>query len=150
MNIDRNPVVTFGNFNAPTQTLRRSCEELYTRVQREKKGDPELLMFFVKGKNPIMYDQLKQWCDTVAGVRSQAVDGFNVIQKGGDRAFHANLLLKVNSKLGGTTVTLQNPMTTANAPTVWVFEMNANGRCLLVLMFLMRHRGQRHLASRLW
>ena len=118
MSIDRTPVVTYGNFNAPLNAVHRSCEELYTRVAKERGGPPELLMFFIKGKSQIMYENIKSYCDTVRGVQSQAVDSFNVQKKGGDRAFHANLLLKVNSKLGGTTVTLTNPVTTSSVPTV--------------------------------
>jgi hypothetical protein len=122
MNIDRYPVITFGNFNAPQNAVHRACEELFTKVEREKGGPPEMLMFFVKGKSPIMYEHIKQWCDTIKGVQSQAVDGGNVISKGHDRAFHANLLLKMNTKLGGTTVTLQTPLTTEKVPTVRVFS----------------------------
>ena len=118
MLIDRSPIVTYGNFNAPLQAVNRSCDELYARVTKEKGGSPELLMFFIKGKSPIMYENIKSFCDTVRGVPSQAVDSFNAMKKGGDRAFHANLLLKVNSKLGGTTVTLSNPLTNASVPTV--------------------------------
>ena len=118
MFIDRSPVVTYGNFNAPVQAVNRSCDELYARVTRDKGSPPELLMFFIKGKSPIMYENIKSFCDTYRGVPSQAVDCFNAMKKGGDRAFHANLLLKVNSKLGGTTVTLSNPLTNASVPTV--------------------------------
>jgi hypothetical protein len=119
MNVDRNPVVTYGMFNAPLQQVHRSCEELYNRVQKEKGGAPEMLMFFIKGKSPIMYEHIKQYCDTIRGVQSQVVDSFNAQKKGGDRAFHANLLLKINSKLGGTTVTLQTPICTSAFPTVY-------------------------------
>jgi hypothetical protein len=119
MSIDRNPVITYGNFNAPLGAVHRSCEELYNRVAREKGGAPELLMFFIKGKSPIMYEHIKSYCDTVRGVQSQAVDSFNAMKKGGDRAFHANLLLKVNSKLGGMTVTLSSPVTNSSVPTVF-------------------------------
>lgn len=121
MNIDRNPSITYGNFNAPQQSVHRSCEDLYNRVQKEKGGPPEMLMFFIKGKSSIMYEHIKQYCDTIKGVQSQVVDSFNAQKKGGDRAFHANLLLKMNSKLGGTTVTLQTPLSGPAIPTVWYF-----------------------------
>jgi len=76
-------------------------------------------MFFINGKSMINYEQIKFWADTVKGVVSQAVDRNNVLgRKGDDPAFHANLLLKINTKLGGTTVTLQNPITTSATPTV--------------------------------
>jgi hypothetical protein len=125
MTIDRSPVMTYGNFNAPQQSVHRSCEELYSRVTKEKGGPPELLMFFIKGKSPIMYEHIKQWCDTIKGVQSQVVDANNALMKGGDRAFHANLLLKINTKLGGTTVTLSAPLTNETVPTVWTL---GNGR----------------------
>src|SRR5579859_4140941 len=120
MTISPNPIVAYGNFNAPLPAVHRACEELYNRVARERGGTPELLMFFIKGKSPIMYEHIKNYCDTIRGVQSQAVDSFNAIKKGGDRAFHANLLLKVNSKLGGTTVTLSNPITNSQTPTVCI------------------------------
>ena len=148
MNIDRNPIVTYGNFNAPQAAVHRSCDELYNRVAKEKGAPPEMLMFFIKGKSAITYEHIKLFCDTVRGVQSQAVDAFNVIRKGGDRAFHANLLLKINAKLGGTTVTLQNPITTSHTPTVLrplPSLYSGNGRCLLVRMYLMLLLGQRPL-----
>ena len=118
MRIDRNPVIDYGNFNAPQQSIHRDCENLYNRVQREKGGPPELLMFVIKGKNSVVYEHIKQFCDNVKGVQSQALDGFNVQRKGGERAYHANLLLKVNTKLGGTTVTLKQNFTDKARPTV--------------------------------
>jgi hypothetical protein len=118
MSVDRNPIVEFGNFNAPTESIHRDCEALYTRIQREKRGAPELMMFVIKGKSPVMYETVKAFADTVRGVSSQVVNGQNVFTKGGDRAYHANLLLKVNIKLGGTTVSLSAPVTQANIPTV--------------------------------
>lgn len=123
MRVDRTPVIVFGNFNAPQQAIHRSCDELYTKIEREYRGAPELLMFIIKGKGSVIYEIVKQYCDTIRGVQSQGVDSVNVQRKCGDRAFHANLLLKMNSKLGGTTVTLQNPITDSRAPTVlslWV------------------------------
>jgi hypothetical protein len=149
MNIDRNPTVTFGNFNAPQAAVHRACEELYTRVQREKGGEPQLLMFFVKGKSAIMYEHVKQWCDTIKGVHSQAVDGGNVITKGGDRAFHANLLLKINTKLGGTTVALQYPLTSEKHPTVYSHG-GPNVRCILGLMSPMQLLDLNLLLLRRW
>jgi len=118
MKIDYNPVVMYGNFNAPQQSIYRDCDELFNRITREKKGPPEMLFFVIKGKSAIIYEHVKQYCDTVKGVQSQAVDGFNVMKKGGDRSYHANLLLKVNSKLGGTTVVLETNFTDAQNPTV--------------------------------
>jgi Piwi domain len=118
MNVDRNPVVTYGNSNAPAAALQRSAEELFNKVKGQKGGQPELLMFILRGKSTFTYEALKQYADTVAGVPSQAVDSMNVQKKGGDRSFHANLLLKVNTKLGGTTVTLQNAISNKQRPTV--------------------------------
>jgi len=118
MRIDRNPVVVYGNVNSPQQAIHRSCDELYDKISREKGGAPQLLMFIIRGKSSIMYEIVKQYADTVKGVQSQVIDGFNAQRKGGDRSYHANLLLKVNTKLGGTTVTLQTAVTGKNVPTV--------------------------------
>jgi Piwi domain len=130
MQIDRNPIVGYGNFNAPQDSIHRECENLYNRVAKEKRGNPEMLMFVIKGKNSIIYEHIKQFCDNVKGVQSQVLDGFKVIQKGSDRAYHANLLLKVNAKLGGTTVALQKHFTDARTPTVLFSFLVADKRYL--------------------
>jgi hypothetical protein len=122
MKIDRNPVVTYGNGNAPQQSIHRDCEELYTRVTRQKDGPPEMLMFVIKGRGAVLYEMIKQYCDTSKGVPSQALDAFNVIRKGGDRSYLGNLLLKVNAKLGGTTVALHSNFTDSKIPTVIFFD----------------------------
>ena len=118
MQIDRKPVIEYGNFNASAQLIHTTCETLFNKVERERGGPPEMLMFIIKGRNPVIYDHVKQFCDIERGVQSQALDSFNVQRKGGDRAYHANLLLKVNTKLGGTTVTLKNNFTGQDNPTV--------------------------------
>jgi len=150
MQIDRNPVVLYGNFNAPLNVVHRSCEDLYTRVQRDKGGPPDLLMFVIRGKTQVIYEQIKQWCDTIRGVQSQAVDGSNVQRKGGDRAFHANLLLKINAKLGGTTVALHGGFTDARTPTVITYLTNVKERCLSALMSPMQHRDLKLPLLRQW
>ena len=125
MKIDRKPVVSFGNFNASPQQIHAACEDLYTKVQGQKGGPPEMLMFVIKGKSTVMYEYIKQFCDNVKGVQSQALDSFNVQRKGGDRAYHANLLLKINTKLGGTTVVLTEAFTNRGHPTVcFLFTLN--------------------------
>ena len=121
MRIDRNPVVTYGNFNAPQAAVHRDCEDLYNRVVREKNGPPEMLFFVIKGKSAVIYEHVKQYCDTVRGIQSQALDGFNVVKNCDKQSYHGNLLLKVNAKLGGTTVTLDTNFTDANNPTVSPF-----------------------------
>ena len=131
MNIDGNPSVAYSNPNAPQQSIQRACDELCERIKREKGGPPELLMLFIKGRNPITYEILKQYCDTVKGLQSQAIDGFNAQRKGGDRAYHANLLLKINVKLGGTTVVLQTPITTKAIPTVYSFLCMADKKMFI-------------------
>jgi Piwi domain len=151
MTIDRKPVVDYGNFNAPQQAVHAACETLYKRVEREKGGPPEMLMFIIKGKSAIMYEHVKQFCDNVRGVQSQVMDSFNVQRKGSDRSYHANLLLKVNTKLGGTTVALQASLTGQDHPTVYSGLVSvANGRCLSGLMYLIRQPDPRHLVLLPW
>jgi hypothetical protein len=123
MKIDRNPTVVYGNANAPQQAIHRSCDALYEKISREKGGQPQLLVFIIRGKSPILYEIVKLYADTVRGIPSQVIDGFNAQRKGGDRAYHANLLLKVNTKIGGTTITLQTPFTSKNMPTVFLLNM---------------------------
>ena len=64
-----------------------------------------------------MYEQLKLWRHTLRMVPNQMLDAPKFTTKGGDRTFDANLLLNVNTKLGGTTVTLRNAITSAKTPT---------------------------------
>lgn len=58
-------------------------------------------------KTSSVYAPIKRYCDCVAGIASQCVTLSNVESKHSNRAFAANLLMKINSKLGGINVSLR-------------------------------------------
>jgi Piwi domain len=74
-----------------------------------RQGPIELLMVITPGKNKSWegYTAIKRYCDCVAGIASQCVLAENVERKNGDRGFAANLLMKINSKLGGVNVSIK-------------------------------------------
>ena len=88
----------------------RGVEELLTQVAANyaQYGSPLELVFCVlpdRGNSTYLYPAIKRWADTAGGVASQCVQVGKVVdrQKFG-MTYYANLLLKLNLKLGGHNV----------------------------------------------
>jgi len=67
----------------------------------------DLLLVITPHKPSEVYAPVKKYCDTVAGIASQCVTLENVKSKGRDGSFAGNLVMKINSKLGGVNVSLR-------------------------------------------
>lgn len=78
-------------------------QELYkgTQAYYKSKASPQLLVFLVKDRNSFHYLRIKKSCDCRFGVVSQVLQT-NQVRKGNPQ-YYANVLMKVNAKLGGTT-----------------------------------------------
>ena len=91
-----------------------TADEIARRLQMEimpafnRRGNIELLIIVTPAKTSVVYAPIKRYCDTVAGIASQCVVKFNVRRKSQDRGFAFNMLMKINSKLGGINVTLRD------------------------------------------
>jgi hypothetical protein len=92
-----------------------STAMIYQRLENNiipdlfKRGGPvDLLMVVTPGKSSVVYAPIKRYCDSVAGLASQCITKSNVTNKGASRAFAINMLMKINSKLGGVNVSLRD------------------------------------------
>jgi hypothetical protein len=87
-------------------------DEIFKRLHKEyvpgytRKGKLDLLLVVTPAKPSQQYTPVKRYCDCV-GIASQCVAKFNVKRKSGDKGFACNMLMKINSKLGGVNVTLR-------------------------------------------
>src|SRR5438876_352330 len=87
-----------------------TIDEVTRRLQTEimpafnRRGNIELLVIVTPARTSVVYAPIKRYCDTVAGIASQCVVKFNVRRKSQDRGFAFNMLMKINSKLGGINV----------------------------------------------
>jgi hypothetical protein len=90
-----------------------TADEVTKRLQTEimpafnRHGNIELLVIITPARTSVVYAPIKRYCDTVAGIASQCVVKSNVRRKSQDRGFAFNMLMKINSKLGGINVTLR-------------------------------------------
>lgn len=104
----REPQIRFGNGRAPTdEIITKLTSDVMPQLTRQ--GPIELLLVLTPGKNKTWegYNVIKRYCDCVAGIASQFVLASNVENKNADRQFAANLLMKINSKLGGVNVSIK-------------------------------------------
>lgn len=89
------------------------AEEITRRLRQEfmpafgRQGKIELLIIVTPTKSSQAYVPVKRYCDTVAGIASQCVTKTNIRHKTRDKGFVFNMLMKINSKLGGVNVTLR-------------------------------------------
>ena len=102
----RNPMKQYVDANWTADEVTRRLEtEIMPAFNR--RGNIELLVIVTPARTSVVYVPIKRYCDTVAGIASQCVVKFNVRRKSQDRGFVFNMLMKINSKLGGINVTLQ-------------------------------------------
>lgn len=91
-----------------------SHDEIVKRLHGEhmplfnRRAKIDLLVVVTPAKSSPQYAPIKRYCDTVAGIASQCVVKSNVRRKYQDRSFAFNLLMKINSKLGGVNVSLRD------------------------------------------
>ena len=114
----RNPMKQYVDTNWTTdEVARRLQTEIMPAFNR--RGHIDLLVTVTPSRASIVYAPIKRYCDTVAGIASQCVVKFNVRRKSQDRGFAFNMLMKINSKLGGINVTLREMPPIVRSGTVW-------------------------------
>jgi hypothetical protein len=105
--VNREPMKQFADLNwTADEITRRLQQDIMPAFHR--RGNIELLMVVSPAKTSQMYVPVKRYCDTVAGIASQVINKFNVRRKAQDRGFAFNMLMKINSKLGGVNVSLRD------------------------------------------
>jgi hypothetical protein len=102
----RDPIKQYADANwSPEEVIRRLQLDIMPGFSR--RGKIELLVIVTPTKSSQVYIPIKRYCDTVAGIASQCVTKVNVRRKAHDKGFAFNMLMKINSKLGGVNVTLR-------------------------------------------
>lgn len=102
----REPLKQHADMNwSPDELTRRLQQDIMPAFNR--RGNIELLLVITPSKSSIVYAPIKRYCDTVAGIASQCIVKFNIKRKSQDQGFVFNMLMKINSKLGGINVTLR-------------------------------------------
>lgn len=104
--VNRDPMKQFADMNwSGDEIIRRLQQDIMPAFNR--RGTIELLFVVSPAKSSQMYIPVKRYCDTVAGIASQCTNKFNVRRKAQDRSFAFNMLMKINSKLGGVNVSIR-------------------------------------------
>ncbi|KAF3907146.1 hypothetical protein ABW21_db0205470 [Orbilia brochopaga] len=88
----------------PAKEMQASCNEIYMAAGNAAKARPQILFFILTAKSAHPYNDIKAACETQVGVVSQCVQSKHVEQAKGQ--YCSNVCMKVNAKLGGTTVYL--------------------------------------------
>ena len=102
----RNPMRFYADYNLASDELtKRLQQDIMPAFNCD--GNLQLLMIVTPAKNSTVYAPIKRYCDTVAGIASQCIYKQNIRYKGKDSGFASNVLMKINSKLGGINVTLR-------------------------------------------
>jgi len=84
----------------PSHNMTKEFEDAYDRISRSCQKDCQLIVCFLSPRNATqVYGEVKRITDSVLGIPSQCVQAKNVARC--NAQLMANILLKINSKLGG-------------------------------------------------
>jgi eukaryotic translation initiation factor 2C len=83
------------------EDIGSSVKKLYDEIASRCKGEPQLMIFIVPDKDSWVYLRIKKSADCRYGTPSQVLQAAHCISN--KPQYHANVLMKVNAKLGGIT-----------------------------------------------
>ncbi|CAG8942223.1 unnamed protein product [Penicillium salamii] len=86
---------------ALNEDIGSSVKKLYDEIAERFKGEPQLLIFIVPDKDSWVYLRIKRSADCRYGTPSQVLQSAHCMAN--KPQYHANVLMKVNAKLGGVT-----------------------------------------------
>jgi hypothetical protein len=102
----RNPLPHLLNINWETHKIYEYVEKEFLPVL-QKRGPVDFVLVVTPAKLSQIYAPIKRYFDCVAGLASQCIAKINVESKCSNGAFAFNMLMKINSKLGGVNVSLK-------------------------------------------
>ncbi|KAL1922369.1 uncharacterized protein VTP21DRAFT_9908 [Calcarisporiella thermophila] len=97
----RSPYIEFAN---PQGDVERSMRQAFSRADREARKPPQLMLVVLPDSSMPLYAEVKRIGDTILGVPTQCMV-FNKCRSAKPQ-YLANVILKVNAKLGGVNSTL--------------------------------------------
>ncbi|CAG8235349.1 unnamed protein product [Penicillium olsonii] len=86
---------------ALNEDVGSSVKKLYDDIGTRFNGEPQLMIFIVPDKDSWVYHRIKRSADCRYGTPSQVLQSAHCITN--KPQYHANVLMKVNAKLGGIT-----------------------------------------------
>ncbi|KXJ89453.1 piwi domain-containing protein [Microdochium bolleyi] len=86
------------------------CERAYISTGNANKATPQMIFFVLADKNQLTYNRIKKSMDCRYCVVSQCLQGLHV--KKNQAQYASNVVMKVNSKLGGATCKIAGPQPT--------------------------------------
>ncbi|KAF3926425.1 hypothetical protein AA313_de0205639 [Arthrobotrys entomopaga] len=89
----------------PGKDVYQSCHELFLTAGNTSRSKPQIVFFILTAKSAHPYNDFKAACETQVGVVSQCLQSRHVEQAKGQ--YCSNVCMKVNAKLGGTSVYLE-------------------------------------------
>eukprot|EP01101_Sappina_pedata_P009904 TRINITY_DN6111_c0_g1_i1.p1 TRINITY_DN6111_c0_g1~~TRINITY_DN6111_c0_g1_i1.p1 ORF type:complete len:597 (-),score=157.57 TRINITY_DN6111_c0_g1_i1:29-1636(-) len=102
------PVIDECQFNPMRQEqVGAALKKVYEQTNKNNNRPPQLIFCASPAKDTVLYGSIKRCCETVLGVPSQCFLSKNAFKPNGQ--YLGNISLKINIKLGGTNVVLQNP-----------------------------------------
>jgi hypothetical protein len=104
--VERKPEIAFTDLNMTAEVLKKRLHDTQLR-SFSRKGPIELLFVVTPATSSQVYAPIKRYCDCVAGIASQCVALSSIKNNGRNRNFATNILMKINSKLGGVNVSIK-------------------------------------------
>lgn len=136
------PLVVYENPNT-SETINARLDSHFrqfkayppVKVHKPEENNIELLLVVTPSATSEIYAPVKRYCDSIAGVASQCIARAN-LDKPHDklRQLALNLLMKINSKLGGVNVSLRELPPSLRSGTVRVLSLFSDCRYSSVRM----------------
>ena len=102
--MDRNPPWAYEDFNrSPASLLAKLKETIMPAFNKI-----ELLVVLTPSTKFHGYAAIKRFCDCEVGIASQCITTDNIMGKSFNKSFSANILMKLNSKLGGVNMSFDD------------------------------------------
>ncbi|KAJ5576839.1 hypothetical protein N7535_003765 [Penicillium sp. DV-2018c] len=96
------------------EDVGQCVKKLYNAIGIKCKQEPQLMIWIVPNKDPWVYHRIKRSADCRYGCPSQVVQSAHCLQN--KPQYHANVLMKVNAKLGGITARVVPKSKSSNLP----------------------------------
>lgn len=112
---NRNPPIMSGHPDLPG--IERLLRQAYSAGAGDKGGTADLVIVILPTKDTMLYGEIKRITDCIIGRPSQCIVGKNVARP--NKQYCANVILKINAKLGGINSTLGNQLPyVSDVPTI--------------------------------
>ncbi|KAL1701693.1 ribonuclease H-like domain-containing protein [Schizophyllum commune] len=112
------PIVRYGS---PQQNITKLLDDLLNDVRKQKKAEPDLILFILPFNGDEIWMEVKHWGDILKGVATQCLKAHKCARA--NLQYWAKVCLKINAKLGGINAIIKpgdpsNLLADPNKPTL--------------------------------